>query len=206
MGGSESKPRRDLKKHAASFIKKFDSSEHRMTQIVEEFRGITDEVRETQQTTDAFRTAGTFTAGVGIGLLVLAAPLTGGASLAAGAVGAAAAAGGGAVVAGANEKKTRKEIERKKKVEKLGKEFMKIVERMKNNLEKIKRRCEKLDQRSAQRQAEKTRADMEEFQRILRRVSEDRREGQIPHLADLCDRVVGDCEKMKKELKRFTEK
>ncbi|XP_035848910.1 uncharacterized protein LOC118493378 [Sander lucioperca] len=90
-----------------------------------------------------------------------------------------------------------------KKVEELGKDFMEIIERLKKDLEEIKRTCEKLEERSTELQAGITLTDMEDFQRILRRVSEDRRE--IPHLADLCQKVVDDCEKMKKELKDFTE-
>ncbi|XP_039635491.1 uncharacterized protein LOC120545310 [Perca fluviatilis] len=88
-----------------------------------------------------------------------------------------------------------------KKVEELGKEFMEMVDPLKKDLEEIKRMCEKLEQRSAELQAGITLRDMEELQRSLRRVSEDRRE--IIHLADLCSRVVDDCEKMKEELKDF---
>ncbi|XP_039635484.1 uncharacterized protein LOC120545308 isoform X1 [Perca fluviatilis] len=90
-----------------------------------------------------------------------------------------------------------------KKVEELGKEFMEMVEPLKKDLEEIKRMCEKLEQRSAEDQAGNTLADMEELQRSLRRVSEDRREREI--LANMCQKVVDDCEKMKEELKNFTE-
>ncbi|TDH02498.1 hypothetical protein EPR50_G00173740 [Perca flavescens] len=82
-------------------------------------------------------------------------------------------------------------------------DFMEIIEPLKKDLEEIKRSCEELEQRSAELQAGITLTDMEECQSVLRRVSEDRREIMIlPHL---CSRVVEDCEKMKKELKDFTE-
>ncbi|XP_035863923.1 uncharacterized protein LOC118496403 [Sander lucioperca] len=187
--------------HATSFIRKFASSEHRMRQIAGEFREISDEVRKMQKTTDKVRTAGAVAGGVGIGavigiaLLVLAAPFTGGASLSA--VGplavAAAAAGGGAVVVGVNVTKTMKENGSVKKVEELGKEFMEIVEPLKYNLEKIKKTCEKLEQRSAELQAEKTLTDMEEFQRILTRVTElAGRSEEVLSAAAILMSVIGD--------------
>ncbi|XP_039635500.1 uncharacterized protein LOC120545317 [Perca fluviatilis] len=191
-----------LKEHAASFIREFDSSEHRMTQIVGEFREIADKFQKRQERTGTVRTAGTVAGGVGIGLLFLAAPLTGGASLVAAAAGVAATAGGGAVLYGVNETKTRKEIESAKKEEELGKDFMMIVERMKKDLEEIKKMCEKLEQRSAEDQAGNILTHMEEFRGILREVSGDKR-GEIPHL---CSKMIEDFEKMKKELKAFTEK
>ena len=89
-----------------------------------------------------------------------------------------------------NAIKTMKENESAEKVEELGKDFMEIIEPLKKDLEEIKRTCEKLEQRSAELQAGITLRDMEELQRSLRRVSEDRRE--IIHLADLCSRVVDD--------------
>ncbi|XP_028457036.1 uncharacterized protein LOC114570737 [Perca flavescens] len=196
-----------LKEHSASFIREFASSEYRMTQIVGEFREITDKDRKRQERTDKYRIAGYIAAGVGlgIGLLFLAAPLTGGASLAVAAAVLAVVAGG-AVLYGVNETKTRKEIESAKKVEELGKDFMEIVERLKKDLKEIKRTCEKLEQRSAELQAGNTLTDMEDFQRILTPDSEDKSEREIPVMDYLCRRVVDDCEKMKKELKAFTEK
>ncbi|XP_039635480.1 uncharacterized protein LOC120545305 [Perca fluviatilis] len=173
--------------HTTSFIRKFASSEHRMKEIAGEFREISEEVRKMQKRTDKVRTAGAVAGGVGvgavigIGLLVLAAPFTGGASLAAVAplavaAGAAAVggavAGGAAVVVGVNVTKTMKENRSVNKVEELGKDFMEIIEPLKYNLEKIKKTCEKLEQRSAELQAEKTLTDMEDFQRSLRQVSE----------------------------------
>ncbi|XP_078101586.1 uncharacterized protein LOC144514275 [Sander vitreus] len=211
MGGSGSTPRRSrdfspdlselmnkLIKHAALFIREFDIREQKMREIVREFRKMADEVRKMQQRTDTVKTAGGVTAGVGLGLLALAAPFTGGTSLAAAAAftaGALVAATGGSVISDANEKKTRKENESEKKVGELGKEFMKMVDRLKNDLEEIKRTCEKVEQRSAELQAENTLTDMkrmcekveqrtaecqaevnltdmEEFHSILRRVSE----------------------------------
>ncbi|XP_039635499.1 uncharacterized protein LOC120545316 [Perca fluviatilis] len=195
-----------LKELAASFLREFDSSEYRMTQIVRELRKITAEDRMLQERTDRERIAGYVTAALGLGLLVLAAPLKGEASLAAATAGAVATAGGGGVILNVNETKTMKEIERAKKIEELGKEFMEIVEPLKKDLEEIKRTCEKLEERSAELQAEKTLTDMEDFQRILRRVSEDKRGKEIPVMDYLCSRMVDDCEKMKKELKDLTEK
>ncbi|XP_049459820.1 uncharacterized protein LOC125905698 isoform X2 [Epinephelus fuscoguttatus] len=207
-----------LMRHAASFISVFDVSEPEMRQIVGEFQKIVDEVTEMQQMTDKVRRAGAVGGGVGLGLMILAAPFTGGASLlAAGGLAAAAAGGGGVAAAvgggvggvggvglglmilaapftggasllaagglaaaggavvGANVTKIREEKESVRKVEELGKEFMKIVESLKNDLEEIKTTCEELEKRSAEGQAKRSLSDMEAFQRIVGRVSELRR-------------------------------
>ncbi|TDG95864.1 hypothetical protein EPR50_G00244470 [Perca flavescens] len=223
--GSEPRQRRDskehppdmselkdkLKQHAASFIREFDSSEHRMRQIVREFREISDGVRETQEG------PGTWvrhSATGGMGLQGFGGLLGWGASLLGGLVGAAAAGGGGATVgrsglvegAVGGARNPKKVDESPERVEELGEEFKKIIERLKNDLREIKRMCEKLEQRSAEVQAEKTLRDMEELQSILRRVCEDRTGRGIRILADLCKTVVDACENMKKDLKGFTEK
>lgn len=145
-----------LIKYAASFIKAFDNSEPKMGRIVKEFQKIADEVRKMQETTDRVRTAGAVTGGTGIVVGILAALLTGGVSL----LGAGAAAVGGGVVFGANTTQARIEKESAKKVEKLGEEFLEIVEPLKNDLEEIKTTCEQLEQQSAEVQAENTLTDM----------------------------------------------
>ncbi|KAL7376974.1 hypothetical protein ABVT39_019324 [Epinephelus coioides] len=178
-----------LMRHADSFISAFDVSEPRMRQIVGEFHKIVDKVKKTQQESDTVRTVGAVVGGVGggvgLGLMILAAPFTGGTSLLAGglaagasAAAAGAAAGGATVVVGANVIKIREEKESVRKAEKLGKEFMEIVEPLKNDLEEIKTTCEELEQRSAEGQAADTLSDMEKFQRILGRVSELRRRSE----------------------------
>ncbi|XP_031165393.1 uncharacterized protein LOC118492898 [Sander lucioperca] len=224
--GSEPRQRRDSKEHppdmselmnkllnlAASFIREFDSSEQKMRQIVREFREISDGVRKMPEGAGIWAghsgTGGKGLPGFG-GLFGWGGGLSGG--LVGGLVAAAAAAvGGGAAVGGSGlvegdvgrARNPNKVDESPERVKMLGKDFMKIIERL--NLREIKMTCEKLEQRSAELQAEKTLAVMGEFQRTLRRVSEDRRE--IPHLADMCIRVVDDCDQMKKELKDFTEK
>lgn len=85
-----------------------------------------------------------------------------------------AAAGCGAAVVGAkrSKEKRREENESLKEVEKLGKEFMKLVEPLKNDLQEIKTTCEKLEERSTEVQAENTLSELEELKMILRRVSE----------------------------------
>ncbi|KAA8578499.1 hypothetical protein FQN60_007279, partial [Etheostoma spectabile] len=162
--------------------------EEKMRQIEGEFRKIADGVREIQEGAGRVITAGAVAGGlglgatVGLGILVVAAWFTGGVSLAVGllAVAVGLLAGGGtvargaAVVFGGNVTKAMKENGSAKKVEELGKEFMEMVEPLKNNLEKIKKTCEKLEDRSAELQAGKTLTDMEDFQRIL---------GQVPELA-----------------------
>ncbi|XP_049459823.1 uncharacterized protein LOC125905702 [Epinephelus fuscoguttatus] len=153
-----------LMRHAASFISAFDVSEPKMRQIVGEFNKIIDEVTEMQQMTDEQRRKGVRMSGI----LMAVAPLTLGLSL----IGAAVAA---ADVVGANKTKIREEKESVKKVKELGKEFMEIVELLKNDLEEIKTTYEELEQRSAEGQAADTLSDMEEFQRIVGRVSELRR-------------------------------
>ncbi|XP_038590339.1 uncharacterized protein LOC119914866 [Micropterus salmoides] len=165
-----------LIKYATSFIRRFDYSEDRMRQVVGEFKKIAAEVRKMQEKTDKARTIGVVAGGIGLGVLVLAAPFTGGLSLLG--AGAAGAAAGGATVVGANIVKTMTENGSAKEVEKQGKKFLEIVEPLKNELEEIKRTCERLEEESAAFQAENTLSDMEEFQRILRRVAELKQESQ----------------------------
>lgn len=131
-----------------------------MRQIVREFLKIAKEVREMQSKTDTARK-------VGVGFLiggVLAAPFTAGVSLAA-------VAGGGATVFTTNVINILSEKGKAKKVEKWGEEFLAKVRPMKENLEDIKTICEKLEKESAEAQARDSQTDVDEFQRILRRVS-----------------------------------
>lgn len=236
-----------LTEHATSFISLFDKNQPKMRHIVKRFQEIAAEVRKNQETTDVVRTAGAVGGGVGVGvglLALLAAPLTGGASLVV-AAGAAGTAGvGGATVFGANISKIMKEKGSAEKVEKLGKEFMEIVEPLKNKLQEIKTTCEQLEQRSTEALTDNTLSDMEEFHMILRRVSKLKEKSKdmlvivgegmdiIGHLilllvrvirvtatpeedqklrdsilqsADQCQKVVYEFDKMKNELRSFTE-
>ncbi|XP_030601556.1 uncharacterized protein LOC115791576 [Archocentrus centrarchus] len=152
---------------AASFIQQFDNSEPRMREIVEKFQKISEQVKGMQLNTDQVRQIGAFIAAAATGVLVFAVPFTGGMSLAAGA-----AAGGVVAVFGANGTKMWSESGSAKEVEELGTEFMAMVEPVKKNLEEIKMTCEELERKSAEALAKNTLTDMEEFQRILRRVSE----------------------------------
>lgn len=159
-----------LIEHAASFTLQFDSSEPRMREIVEAFQKISEKVKGMQQTTDKVRTIGVATgvaAIVAIGTSILAVPFTGGTSLAVGA-----ALSGGFTVVGANVTKMWLESGNAQEAENLGKEFMAMIEPVKETLEEIKMTCEELEKKSAEAQAENALTDMEEFQRILRRVSE----------------------------------
>lgn len=142
-----------LIKYAASFIGVYNNSEDRMREIVREFRRIVSEVEEVQEKTNTTRRAGRDLAGDGIfGFVatVITSP---------------------AVVC-ANISKILNEKGSAKEVENLGKEFMKIVKPLKNDLEEIKTTCEKLEQKSTEALAGKTLTDMEDFQGILRRVSD----------------------------------
>lgn len=162
---------KDLNGHAASFIVGFDHRESTMRKIIEEFAEISKEVRDMQWQTDTVRKGVVATGLLGavgatvVALGFIAAPLTGGSSLAAAAVGTVA-------LVGANVRKTTKESESVKKVEELGKQFMETVEPLKEILEEIKTTCEKLEQKKTEVQAGNTLMEVEEFQRILRRVSD----------------------------------
>ncbi|KAK2863550.1 hypothetical protein Q5P01_003083 [Channa striata] len=148
-----------------SFIQVFDNSEDRMRQIAAEIQKLADDVKQMHTGTNGYRAVG----GVMFTLGLVAVPFTGGMSLA---LAGATATLGGVTVVGTNVKKMLRENHSAKTVDELGKEFMKIVEPMKNDLELIKTTCEKLENKSAEVQAEHTLSDMEEFQRILTRVSE----------------------------------
>lgn len=70
---------------------------------------------------------------------------------------------------------------------------MEIVEPLKADLEEIKMTCEKLEQRSAEAQAENSLSDMEEFQSVLRRVSElRRRSGEALFVTVTMLGIIGD--------------
>ncbi|KAK2863589.1 hypothetical protein Q5P01_003122 [Channa striata] len=150
-----------LSKAADSFIQVFDNSDDRMRQIVAEIQKLADDVKQMHRRTNGDRAVG----GVMFMLGLVAVPFTGGMSLALATL-------GGVTVLCTNVQKMLEENQSAKTVYELGKEFMKIVEPMKNDLELIKTTCEKLEKKSAEVQAEHTLSDMEEFQRILTRVSE----------------------------------
>ncbi|XP_031145839.1 uncharacterized protein LOC116043376 [Sander lucioperca] len=226
-------------KYAASFIKQFDSSEHRMREIVREFREIAAKVRKMQERTDKVRRTAL---GMPLGLLAGGAAVAAAGTEAAGAaapviatvgtIGVGIAAGSAILVAGANVTKWISESGSVHKVKQLWKDFMEIIEPLKNDLEEIKTTCKKLEQRSAeetvQLQAEKTLTDMEKFQTltvvsILGRgegvmsamwnvftltasPEEDRKlTDSIIQSADCCQEVIDDLKTMKEELKDFTE-
>ncbi|GLD73568.1 uncharacterized protein AKAME5_002489300 [Lates japonicus] len=227
-----------LAEHKASFIKLFDGSKDRMRHIVGEFHKIAADVREMQEKTDKTRAAGAVATGLALTAGLVAAPLTEGASLLAAGAGAAVGGGGGAVaVVHANITKMMVENGSAQEVEKLGKEFMTIVEPMKKELTEIKTTCEMLEEKSAESQAKKTLTGMEEFQRTQTQVSElqemnkgvldgvsavmrtvaellklivkvftvkatpeedETFRSSIVQFADQCQKVIDDCENMKK--------
>lgn len=160
--------KRKLAEEGTSFIQQFSSSEPRMTEIVEEFLKISNDIKEMHRTTDGVRYYGATGRLAGLVLVSLvAAPFSAGLSLAA--AGAAAAVGATAVAA-AKIKKMMSESGGAKKVEKLGNKFLAIVEPMKKNLEEIKTACEKMQDKSAETQADNSLTN--KFQRFLRQVSE----------------------------------
>lgn len=132
-----------------------------MRQIVREFLKIAKEVREMQSKTDTARK-------VGVGFLIggiLEAPFTTGVSAGAAATAAAATVVTTSVIKILSDKDKAKEVKT------WGEEFMAKVRPMKENLEDIKTICEKLETESAEAQARDSQTDVDEFQRILRRVS-----------------------------------
>lgn len=148
-----------LIEHADSFIGVFDNKESKMKGIEREFEKIGAEVKEKLKTASLVRGVG-----IGVGLLgLLAAPFTGGASLAA-------AAAGFTISVGAMIVQFIIENGSAEKLERLGKEFMKIVKPMNKELAEIMAISEELEQKSTEIQDEDMRADMEEFQKVIRRV------------------------------------
>ncbi|TMS01131.1 hypothetical protein E3U43_004192 [Larimichthys crocea] len=137
-----------LIKYAHSFIREFDNKEPDMRRIVRELQKISDEVR-TQQN----RGTSDFTRGARQTFGFFAVPLE--------------------FVEKGVQHVTNAVIESGKahQVEKLGKQFMKIVEPLKNDLEQIQTTCEKLEQKSSEVRAKYSLKEMEEFEGILRRVS-----------------------------------
>ncbi|XP_069028933.1 uncharacterized protein [Embiotoca jacksoni] len=165
-----------------SFTELFDISEPEMRRIVADFQRISEEVKTMQRDTDIVRKVG---GGIGVvagiagivggiaGIVgVLAAPLTGGTSL----LVAGAAVGGGVGVVVANISKKLKENGSMKKVEERGKDFMKLVEPLKEKLEGIQTTCKQFEE--SVDGAENTLKDVEEMKEILRRVSELRKKSR----------------------------
>ncbi|KAG7219032.1 hypothetical protein INR49_011676 [Caranx melampygus] len=205
-----------LIKYAKEFISQFDSRESEMRRIVGELKKFADEVREMQEKTDA---AAVVAAGAGLAAGIIFAPFTVEASLLA------ATAPGSLTVVGANTTKVFTEKKQAEKVEKLGRDFMNIIEPMKKTLEEIKTTCEELEEKSCEAQAEKTLRDMEEFKDVLRRVSELKTESKVVlntivgaltflnellelrasiiRLADQCEQVTDELQKMRDKVKVF---
>lgn len=153
-----------LIEHADSFIRVFDNEESKMKGVERVFEKIGAEVKEKLKTACLARGVG-----IGVGLLgLLAAPFTGGASLAAAA--AVGTVAGVTITVGAMIALFIIQNGSAEKLERLGKEFMKIVKPMNKELAEIMAISEKLEQKSTEIQDEDMRADMEEFQKVIRRV------------------------------------
>lgn len=144
---------------ACSFNKDFGVQSSKLREIVEGLNKTAMEVKQMQTTTGMVRMAGAVTTGVGLVAAVVAAPFTGGLSLAT-AAGAAVAGGGVATVVGVNVTKKILENGRALEVESQGREFVKIVEPLKKKLEEINTTCEKMQLEKAKAKAQITLADM----------------------------------------------
>ncbi|XP_044189111.1 uncharacterized protein LOC122968170 [Thunnus albacares] len=153
-----------LVKHAASFISLFEDNKPKMTQIVREFEKFTAELKKMQNTMDDIRRPRT------VERSVFAGPL-GMFGLRGVAIGAETAVRT-AVAYSVNIGKVIKQTGIANKVEEQGKEFMEIVEPLKENLEEIKTTCEKMEQRSTELQVGLTLSDVEEFRWLITRVPE----------------------------------
>lgn len=160
-----------LIEHADSFIRVFNNKEPRMREIERKFEKISAEVKEELETADAVKTGGLITGGVGVAVGVLgllAAPFTGGASLAV----TAAASGGIVGVAGVTITVGAIIIEfiikngSAVKLQRLGEEFMEIVQPMNKHLAEIKAISETLKKKFIKIQN----ADMKEIQALLSQV------------------------------------
>lgn len=207
-----------LIKDADSFFQQFNSRQSRMREIVEKLKGISEEVQKMQQVgcrqktapTAEERGAAAIRTGVVLGATALVTapislPLAAGSAVLAGTMFKIAkyVAGGGAPpAAGAPGAKIKPKRRFAEEVEKLGKELMAIVEPMKKNVEGIKTACEKLEKESAEAQAKNILTDMEELQRLLRRVSKLKRmsAGVLDDLGELKQAIDGIREHMQKVL------
>lgn len=214
----------ELIKDADSFFQQFNSRQSRMREIVEKLKGISEEVQKMQQVgcrqktapTAEERGAAAIRTGVVLGATALVTapislPLAAGSVVLAGTAVLAGTmfkmakyvAGGGAPpAAGAPGAKIKPKRRFAEEVEKLGKELMAIVEPMKKNVEGIKMACEKLEKESAEAQAKNILTDMEELQRLLRRVSKLKRmsAGVLDDLGELKQAIDGIREHMQKVL------
>lgn len=175
---------------AASFIQRFDSSEDQIRQTAEDFRKVAEEVKNMQIKTDSRRITGAVIGGATlVAGAILATGLitvTGGASLIAFCISV-----GGAGVAQANIQKLLFTKEKAEYIEKLGKDFLELIEPLKEKLEEIKILCETLEEESSKVQAEHALKDVREFQMILRKVSElkDRSKGPYFHAVTLMEKI-----------------
>lgn len=214
---------------ALSFVALHEDNEKRTQAIVQELKEISDKVKELQDET--FRTSAIWTGvgglGAGSGLLTaffagvaatgegagrMATLAAGGLSL----VAAGSAAIAGATVIKANAKKAAAEKESMRTVEQLGKEFMNIVEQQKKSLKEIKQVSDELCENSsilmttAGAQAKTALSEMEELQRLLRRIFKPPEDlnarNFISELVRQCEKTVDEVAKIKSKLKEFEEK
>lgn len=133
---------KEINVYGDAFIRHFDRQEPRLIQIAQTFERITAEVQKLAQEAKAVKLGGAVTTGVGIVLGLVAAPLTGGGSLAV--AGAATAAAGGGVLIAAEVVKSLKEKGGAKELETLGKEFMRVVGPLNEEFKEIKAMSRKL--------------------------------------------------------------
>lgn len=135
--------------HGDSFVRAFDDKEPRMTQIAEEFEEIATKVKK------MLGKSGELTlGGLGAAIGIIAAPFTGGMSLALAAGSVATATGVYLLI------KNHLMAEDSAKLESLRKNVMEITEPMMKDLKEIKVSCDKLEQNPSDFK------DMEEFQRL----------------------------------------
>lgn len=222
-------PLKRLCETALSFVALHEDNEKRTQAIVQELKEISDKVKELQDET--FRTSAIWTGlgglGAGSGLLTaffagvaatgegagrMATLAAGGLSL----VAAGSAAIAGATVIKANAKKAAAEKESMRTVEQLGKEFMNIVEQQKKSLKEIKQVSDELCENSsilmttAGAQAKTALSEMEELQRLLRRIFKPPEDlnarNFISELVRQCEKTVDEVAKIKSKLKAFEEK
>ncbi|XP_028273806.1 uncharacterized protein LOC114443718 [Parambassis ranga] len=210
-----------LRQLGSSFINEFDIKESEMRRIVDEIKETEEDLKVEQKKLDKIKRKGAALTGLGAvsGVAaivggVIAAPFTGGLSLAlaAGAVCNAAVAGtaigkGAETLIDAKNEKLAKEQHCVNMTELRGEIFQLCVKRLKKILEEIQTTCQRLEQRSTERKAKNTLRDMEKFEEILRRVSalKEGSEGAviretIRESAYQSQRVVYQLDWMKKEL------
>lgn len=136
------------------FLKQYESKEERMQAIASELGKISKKVNELQKGANIMRLMGASCGGFGIMVSVgaaflLAVSSTGDRAAQMAALGFTAAVGGGASVITANVFKAVEERISTETVERMGGEFMQIVEELKGVLEEIKKVSEELEEKSS---------------------------------------------------------